>query len=174
MHKLWETYARYLHMPRLANRDVLNNAIANRASTITWQQDTFAYAEAHDGERWVGLHTDTAVAPAPSGLLIRPDKSQSPPGSPNRRPARHLRAGDPPGPPGGDPESDPTPVLPTDFYAQFHLDLLRGIKQLHEIIENVGTKLGDPDVEMVLEIRAKTSRASTSPPSGPSQRTPAT
>ena len=38
VHKLWETYARFPHMPRLASRDVLYNAIANRASTITWQR----------------------------------------------------------------------------------------------------------------------------------------
>ena len=156
VHKLWETYARYLHMPRLANRDVLNNAIANRASTITWQQDTFAYAEAHDGEQWVGLHTDTAVAPAPSGLLIHPDKVPEPAGPPQPPPGEPPGgAGDPPGPPGGDPESDPAPVLPTDFYAQFHLDLVRCIKQLDAIVENVGNKLGDSDVELVLEIRAK-------------------
>ena len=42
-----------------------------------------------------------------------------------------------------------------DFYAQFHLDLVRCIKQLDAIVENVGNKLGDSDVELVLEIRAK-------------------
>ena len=46
-------------------------------------------------------------------------------------------------------------MLPTDFYAQFHLDLVRCIKQLDAIVENVGNKLGDSDVELVLEIRAK-------------------
>ena len=156
VHKLWETYARYLHMPRLANRDVLHNAIADRASTITWQQDTFAYAEGHDGERWVGLHTDTAVAPAPSGLLIHPDKVPEPAGPPQPPPDEpHGGAGDPPGPPGGEPEPPPGPVLPTEFYAQFQLDLVRCIKQLDAIVENVGNKLGDSDVELVLEIRAK-------------------
>ncbi len=73
VHKLWETYARFCYMPRLASRDVLYSAIANRATTLTWQQETFAYAEAHDSQRWVGVHTDKAVPSAPSGLLIHPD-----------------------------------------------------------------------------------------------------
>ena len=68
------TYARFPYMPRLASRDVLYSAIANRDSTITWREETFAYAEAHDGEQWVGLHTDAAIPPAPSGL---PDPPRS-------------------------------------------------------------------------------------------------
>ena len=39
VHKLWETYARFPYMPRLASRDVLYNAVANRDTTITWLQD---------------------------------------------------------------------------------------------------------------------------------------
>ncbi len=66
------TYARFPYMPRLASRDVLYSAIANRDLTITWREETFAYADAHDGEQWVGLHTDAAIPPAPSGFLIHP------------------------------------------------------------------------------------------------------
>ncbi len=76
--KLWETYARFLHMPRLANHQVLHQAIANRDTTLSWLQETFAYAEAHDGERWMGLHSDKAVDPTPSGLLIHPDHLPKP------------------------------------------------------------------------------------------------
>ena len=155
VHKLWETYARFPYMPRLASRDVLYSAIANRASTITWQQDTFAYAEAHDGERWVGLRTDDAIPPAPSGLLIHPDHvpepQQQPPTDTVDPPAG---TDDPDGPttaPGERPE--PEPSKPTQFYAQFNLDPVRGIKQLGEIGDHVTSKLGEA-VELVLEIRA--------------------
>ena len=159
VHKLWETYARFLHMPRLANRETLNQAIANRATTLTWQQDTFAYAEAHDGERWVGLHADKAVAPAPSGLLIEPNRvpepaeaPQLPPGVPPGGP------GHPADPPGGDPGSGIESAQPTSFYAQFELHPVRCIKQLDEIVENVSNKLGDSEIELILEIRAKNQR----------------
>ena len=155
VHKLWETYARFPHMPRLASRDVLYNAIANRASTITWQEDTFAYAEAHDGDRWVGLHTDDAVLPAPSGLLIHPDRVPTSEPEPPAPPDHPPGPGDGPvGPPGGDPRPPPEPGQPAQFYARFSLDPVRCIKQLADIAENVSSKLG-PDVELVLEIRAK-------------------
>ena len=155
VHQLWETYARFGYMPRLAGRDVLHRAIADRASTITWQQDTFAYAEAHDGERWVGLHTDSAVAPAPSGLLIHPDRVPEPeapaaaPDGPEPDPAGPRRAADRRAGP-----SEPGSGLPTQFYAQFSLDPVRCIKQLGDIADHVSSKLGD-DVELVLEVRAR-------------------
>ena len=156
VHTLWETYARFLHMPRLASREALDQAIVNRATKLTWQQETFAYAEAHDGERWVGLHTDDAVFPAPGGLLIHPDRVPEPAEQPQPPPD------DPPGGTGlgpdslgGDPGPGHEPAQPTTFYAQFELDLVRCIKQLDEIVESVGSKLGASEVELVLEIRAK-------------------
>ena len=159
VHKLWETYARFLHMPRLANRETLNQAIANRATTLTWQQDTFAYAEAHDGERWVGLHADKAVAPAPSGLLIEPNRVPEPAEAPQLPPSVPPGgAGHPAGPPGGDRGSDIESAQPTSFYAQFELHPVRCIKQLDEIVENVSSKLGDSEIELILEIRAKNQR----------------
>jgi hypothetical protein len=155
VHKLWETYARFPYMPRLAGRDVLYSAIANRDSTITWQQDTFAYAEAHDGERWVGLHTGDAVGPAPGGYLIHParvpepEAPESPPETPAPGPGIPDGPTDPPGP-----EPSPPTRFPTRFYARFDLDPVRCIKQLGEIADHVSSKLG-ADVELVLEVRAK-------------------
>ncbi len=143
-------------MPRLANRDVLYRAIANRASTITWLEDTFAYAEAHDGERWVGLHTGEAVPPAPSGLLIHPDRVPEALDVPETPPAEPPYGPDgldgPTGPP-VDPRK-PTSRLPTQFYAQFNLDPVRCIKQLADIADHVSSQLGT-EVELVLEVRAK-------------------
>ena len=142
-------------MPRLASRDMLHDAIAGGDTTLTWLQESFAYAEGHDGDRWTGLRTDAAVAPAPTGLLIHPDHLPEP-DDPPAPPAQPPGGTDgPPGPAGGDPGSGPDPVLPTEFYAQFRLDFVRCMKQLDSIIENVGDKLEDPDIELVLEIRAK-------------------
>ncbi len=177
--KLWETYARFLHMPRLAGREVLHQAIARRDTNLTWQQDTFAYAEAHDGERWLGLNADKTVAPTPSGLLIHPDhvpepvhestESSDPSGShaPSGQPHTNLfgepdeYGGTRPPPSGstGRPSSRtgghlrPAPQ-PANFYAQFNLDPVRCIKQLDEIVQHVSNRLGDSKVELVLEVRA--------------------
>ncbi len=153
VHKLWETYARFGYMPRLASREVLYRAIANRDSTITWREETFAYAEAHDGQHWVGLHTDAAVPPAPSGLLIHPDHVPEPeaPAAPPGEPKPGPDPDAPTDPPADPPE--PEPSSPTQFYAQFSLDPVRCIKQLGDIAGHVTSKLGD-DVELVLEVRA--------------------
>ena len=156
VHKLWETYARFGYMPRLAGRDVLYSAIANRATTLTWRQDTFAYAEAHDGERWVGLRTDDAIPPAPSGLLIHPDHVPAAPevpgsdGEPADSPDDPGEPADSHGPP---PKTRPEAPRRTQFYAQFTLDPVRCIKQLGDVADHVTSKLGD-NVELVLEVRA--------------------
>ena len=155
VHKLWETYARFCYMPRLASRDVLYSAIANRATTLTWQQETFAYAEAHDSQRWVGVHTDKAVPPAPSGLLIHPDNVPEPEEQPETVPGEPRGGTDGPEGPTTPPVEPPEPESsnPTQFYAQFNLDPVRCIKQLGEIADHVSSKLGD-NVELVLEVRA--------------------
>ena len=156
VHKLWETYARFPYMPRLASRDVLYNAIANRASTITWLEDTFAYAEAHDGERWVGLHTDDAIPPAPSGLLLHPARVPEAPEVPKTPPGGPKDGPDDPGSTTCPPIEPPEPASsrPTNFYAQFNLDPVRCIKQLADIADHVSSQLGT-EVELVLEVRAK-------------------
>ena len=155
VHRLWETYARFGYMPRLASRDVLNNAIANRDATITWLQDTFAYAEAHDDERWLGMRTDKAVPPAPSGLLIHPDHLPEPEAPTEPGPGEPVGETDDPDGPTAPPERqrEPQSTKLTRFYAQFNLDPVRCIKQLGEVADHVSSRLGD-DVELVLEIRA--------------------
>jgi len=40
--------ARDRYLPRLAGPEVLVNAIRDGIALLTWQADTFAYAESHD------------------------------------------------------------------------------------------------------------------------------
>src|SRR5438445_7937429 len=46
--QLVEDFARYLYLPRLAGPEVLVQAIRDGVGLLTWQSDTFAYAERHD------------------------------------------------------------------------------------------------------------------------------
>ena len=153
--KLWETYARYPHMPRLSSPHVLNSAISTGTATTDWAQETFAYAEAHDDSTWVGVQTLQHVNPTPSGLVIHPDRL--PEATPPEASEQVIL------------EAQPTsldvgvsrPELrvsvpstgPTQFYAQFDLDPVRCIKELGEIAEHISSHLG-PNVELVLEVRA--------------------
>lgn len=150
---LWSTYARYPHMPRLASQSVLNDAISNGTANLNWSQETFGYAEAHDGTTWLGVQTAELLAPAISGLLIHPDHVPAP------NDAVAEATGDPT--PNDDPTGPTTSTAAaggdgsvTQFYAQFDLDPVRGIRQLGEILEHVLGRLG-PDVELSLEVRAR-------------------
>ena len=46
--QLVEDFARYLYLPRLAGPEVLVQAIRDGLALLTWQTDTFAYAESYD------------------------------------------------------------------------------------------------------------------------------
>lgn len=75
--QLVEDFARYLYLPRLAGPEVLVQAIRDGLALLTWQTDTFAYAESHDetAGRYRGLRGGQIVSLSPesSGLLVKPD-----------------------------------------------------------------------------------------------------
>ena len=152
--KLRESYARYPHMPRLSSSSVLDSAISTGTASIDWAQETFAYAEAHDGSTWVGIRKGEHVNPTPSGLLIHPDRLPKPTES-----EPPDQDGSPPSvdtPPAGTEPAAPSVAPstgPTQFYAQFDLDPVRCIKELGEIADHISSHLG-PNVELVLEVRA--------------------
>ena len=151
--KLREVYARYPHMPRLSSPSVLDSAISTGTASTDWAQETFAYADAHDGSTWVGIQTGQHVNPTPSGLVVHPDRLPEP-----AEPERTVDGpeGGPETPPPGDQGDGPKPAPnqgSTQFYAQFDLDPVRCIKELGEIAEHISAYLG-PDVELVLEVRA--------------------
>lgn len=76
--QLVEDFALYLYLPRLASPRVLLAAIQQGLGPLTWEQDTFAYAEAYDDAagRYRGLACGQTV-PVPDidapGLLVRPE-----------------------------------------------------------------------------------------------------
>ncbi len=75
--QLVEHFARYLYLPRLAGPEVLAQAICDGVELLTWQSDTFAYAESHDeaAGRYRGLRAGQVVnvSPESAGLLVKPD-----------------------------------------------------------------------------------------------------
>ena len=50
---LWRQYSTYPYMPRLRDRSVLTRGIADQP--LLWEQEGFAIALAHDGQRYEGL-----------------------------------------------------------------------------------------------------------------------
>ena len=78
--QLQEYYARYTYLSRLAGPSVLIQAIRNGLSLLTWEQDSFAYAESHDEEagRYRGLQVMQVItlSEGDSGLLVRPEAAR--------------------------------------------------------------------------------------------------
>src|SRR5438094_6863165 len=62
--QLVEDFARYLYLPRIAGPEVLVQAIHDGVALLTWQSDTFAYAESHDAgaARYRGLRSGKVVS----------------------------------------------------------------------------------------------------------------
>jgi len=76
--QLADDFARYLYLPRLKNTDVLIAAIREGVGLLTWQQESFAYADSFDetAGRYRGLRCGQNVTISDanlSGLLVKPD-----------------------------------------------------------------------------------------------------
>lgn len=77
--QLVEDYGRYLYLPRLQDEKILLGAIMNGLSLLTWQQDSFAYADGYDEgtKRFRGIQSggrNITLADADTrSLLVKPD-----------------------------------------------------------------------------------------------------
>ena len=76
--QLAEDFARYLYLPRLQNTSVLLEAIRSGCAMLTWEQDSFGFADSHDelASRYRGLRCGQNVALLDSdapGILVKPD-----------------------------------------------------------------------------------------------------
>ncbi len=164
---LWKAYCQFPYLPRLASFEVLAGAISDGVSKIDWETETFAYSDAYDGARWVGLSVSQHVNARPGGCVVAPDA------------ARAQIVADADAASDDDGDSDPGRVVvtfdgegaagkadlevtvardATTFYGQFALDSVRAIRQLEELLRNVVEHLtGAPggSAELTLEINAK-------------------
>jgi len=79
--QLAEDFARYVYLPRLQGTDVLVGAVRDGAALLTWEQDSFAYADSYDEAkgRYVGLKSgqQVHVTEDSSGLLVRPEAARA-------------------------------------------------------------------------------------------------
>lgn len=75
--QLAEDFARYLYLPRLADTRVLEEAISSGLALLTWDRETFAYADSYDesAHRYRGLRCGqhVPITTGDTGLLVRPE-----------------------------------------------------------------------------------------------------
>ncbi len=176
--QLVEDFASYLYLPRLAGPDVLVRAIQEGVVLLTWETETFAYAEGYDEAtgRYQGLRggQSASITADSAGLLVKPDVARQ-----QMAAAASVAAASPaspavsiPGTPGtddhrsitpavlADAPAPPTaqPVMPRRFYGSVPLDPTRVGRDAGRIAEEVIAHLvGQPGaaVKVTLEIEAR-------------------
>ncbi len=160
--QLVEDFARYLYLSRLQGPEVLRAAVRDGIALITWEKDSFAFAESFDESagRYRGLQFGRQVS-VEDGLLVRPDIARkqieeetttaTPEGGqlPTRRPDLPPEARTP---------EQERPAAPTRFHGSVTLDPTRvgrdASRIADEVISHLAGLLGT-SVKVTLEIEAQ-------------------
>lgn len=164
--QLTEDFARYIYLPRLRDSGILIEAIREGVALLSWQQDSFAYADDYDdaAKRYRGLRCSQHVTVSEDrtmSLLVKPEPALKqleaekveripvPGESPKSRPGE---------PDNGRKESDPKPAEPAKpkrFFGSVELDSMRVGKEAGKIAEEIIqhlTVLPGAKVTVTLEI----------------------
>src|SRR5690606_23494968 len=168
-----EDFAQYLYLPRVSSPQVVVEAIKAGLGLITWEHDSFAYAESFDPDlcRYRGIQFGTYVAgiDLDNGLLVKPKvalaqvdgetTTQDPDPLPGD--GGHGGTGVPgPGPGLVGPPVVPPPVkrAPTRFYGTVRLDQDRVGRDASRIAEELIAHLNGlvgAEVSVTLEVSAR-------------------
>jgi hypothetical protein len=157
--QLIEDFARYVYLPRIAGPEVLVRAMQDGVALLTWQADSFAFAESHDASagRYRGLQAGKQIALSvdSTGLLVAPSvarkqldeeaAAQIPPPpvpSPGQQaplPAQPTTTGWTPttGTQATSTSTGPTRTAPRRFYGSVQLDSTRVGRDASRIAEEV-------------------------------------
>jgi predicted AAA+ superfamily ATPase len=169
--QLIEDFARYVYLPRLKGPAVLAEAVRDGVRLLTWDRETFAYADGFDeaAGRYRGLrageHVSLPDTDSP-GLLVKPEVARRQRDA-ERRPEGQVAevtpaaVGAPPGLAGAPATVTPTPAVvtapPRRFHGSVSLDPLRAGADASKIAQEVIAHLaGLPgaQVRVTLEIDA--------------------
>jgi predicted AAA+ superfamily ATPase len=169
--QLVDDFARYLYLPRLRDRSVLLDAIRSGVGLLTWEDDSFAFAESYDESfgRYRGLqfgrNVNVVDADSP-GLLVKPEAvrrqvdveralasgaGQAASGIATSKESQTptLRGGQAPA---------PAPVRPKRFHGTVTLDSTRVGRDASRVADEVITHLAglvSARVNVTLEIEAE-------------------
>ena len=174
--QLADDFAKYIYLPRLATQETLLDSVRDGLGLMTWQQDSFAYADAWDEAkgRYRGLRAGHigAVTLEGESVLVKPEvvaaqmsadqAAQSVQGasqSSGTAQPSSAQAGDPPPGTATLPKSTPAAAPhPRRFHASVSLDPTRLSRDAGKIAEEVLqhiTALVGTSAEVTLEIQAE-------------------
>ncbi len=165
--QLGEDFARYLYLPRIKDTSVLIGAIRSGLNLITWEKDSFGYADSFDEAtgRYRGLQVGRNVSISDEdshGLLVKPEvaarqlaQETAASSYPAGAAPTALQANGPAAT--AAPLTAPAPRLLTRFHGSVHLDASRlgrdAGRIAEEIVQHLAALVGS-DVEVTLEIHA--------------------
>ena len=161
--QLAEDFARYLYLPRLKGPEVLLRSIGDCTSLMTWEQESFAFAESFDegSGRYSGLRVQDRInlpdADAP-GLLVKPAVARQQIDAPVPAPPNgggNGNGGNGPDPP---PPPPPPPRLLKRFHGAVTLDAARVGRDASQIADEVIAHLAGlvrANLTVTLEIEAE-------------------
>jgi hypothetical protein len=169
--QLLDDFVAYLYLPRLRDEGVLIDAIRDGLARLTWQSETFAYAEDWDEQKqqYKGLQIGQSVRVLTDGrsLLVKPEVAIKQMETEKRKSAGEGTAsetGGTPGaagePAGGGPEETGGVVvapLMRRFHGSVNLDPVRIGRDAgrigEEVVQHIAGLVG-ANVEVTLEIHA--------------------
>ncbi len=158
---LVDDFAQQLYLQRLDGPAVLADALRSGVGSLTWQLDTFAYAESFDEAtgRYLGLQAGQLVdiSPDDPGLIVKPDVAQRQLEADKRKvdpPFDPLKPGIVTPPP---PLPPPPPSLHRRYHGTVRLDPTRVGRDASQIAEEVVAHLvalADAEVTVTIDIEA--------------------
>ena len=155
---LWELFAQYVYLPRLRDQSVFLGAVQSGVASLTWNPDTFAYAEGRDEKagRYLGLiggQQCVAILDSNS-LLVKPEVAAAQVAEEQKTGGSEEEGEE------GQGEGEPEPVGPVArvlrrFHGSVALDPVRANKDIADIVDNVVQHLvSEGEVQLRLEIEA--------------------
>lgn len=171
--ELWGYFTRYIYMPRLVNRDVLDSAVMQSVSTVLMPNESFAVASAKDEQtdRYIGLLVEAGpsvnmqitdstllVESARAYQQIESDKAKTTGDNPAGGNGTTL----PPGGDSGDEEQpdgsgpEPTELQLTHFFGSVKIDSDRYARDIGNVLREVIDRLAGTGatLEITLDIQA--------------------
>jgi hypothetical protein len=161
--QLAEDIARYVYLPRLAEPTVLFSAIRDGLGLLTWDKDSFAYADDFDEKagRYRGLRHGQLASLSPDssiGLLVRPEIAKQQLESETRPPIKDDEKIKPPDDDTKPPPPPPPPKQgPRHFHGSVTLDPTRVGRDAGRIADEIVSHLNGlvgSTVSVTLEIDA--------------------
>ena len=164
--QLVEDFARYLYLPRLKDSSVLMRAIGEGVGLMTWEQDSFGYAESFDESagRYRGLRGGQFVSlldSDSSGFLVKAAVARKQLDAERVEPVSGGTTAGPTTPePGSGPSRAPTPAGPTQpkrFHGTVILDPTRVGRDASRVADEVIVHLAGlvgAEVTVTLHIEA--------------------